>query len=88
MLWNSPISVQGMDAATQGMDAAASSMVAASVELESCSNTARGESPVEVKRGGRKPKPKKGGKPASSSDGLGDKVTCPPCRIFYPLVKP
>eukprot|EP00904_Undaria_pinnatifida_P003992 jgi/Undpi1/13594/HiC_scaffold_9.g03248.m1 len=59
--------------ALKGMDAATSSMAAASVELKSCSNAPRGESPVEVKRGGRKPRPNKGGKPASSSDELGDK---------------
>ena len=81
MFLNSPISFQGMDAAT-------SSMAAASIELESCRNAARGESPVEVKRGGRKPKPNKGPKSSSSSDGMGDKVTCPPCCIFYPFVKP
>ena len=69
------------------MDAAASSMAAASVELESCSNAAGDESPVEVKRGGRKPEPNKGAKSASSN-GLGDKLTCPPCCIFYPFVKP
>ena len=68
------------------MDAATSSMAAASIELESCTDAARGKSPVEVKRGGRKPKPNKGPKSASS-DGSGDKVTCPPCCIFYSFAK-